>query len=266
MAPLFAALFGPVAKARGIPILLWYAHGAVSPTLRVAHAFADRCVTSTPAGFRLPSDKLYAVGQGVDTEVFQPPGEELPDYDQTLISIGRLSRTKRIDEILAAMALLRDRGCDARLELTGEPLTEADREHVRDLEEQVDRLGLAATVRFTGRVRFDEVPARYHRGGVFINMSENRSIDKAILEAMASGCVPLSRNEAFGEIAAAHEIDELVPGPGPADIADAVERELSRPADDREWLRAQLRSIVVDGHSLDALADRLVGHLVELTR
>ncbi|MGH3993809.1 MAG: glycosyltransferase, partial [Pseudonocardiaceae bacterium] len=57
MAPLFAALFAPLAKVRRIPILLWFAHTRVSPTLRLAHLLVDRCVTATPASFPLTSTK-----------------------------------------------------------------------------------------------------------------------------------------------------------------------------------------------------------------
>src|SRR3954451_5539339 len=56
MAPLFTVLFAPVARRRHIPVLLWFAHSSVTPTLRAAHAVADRCVTATSASFRLSSD------------------------------------------------------------------------------------------------------------------------------------------------------------------------------------------------------------------
>src|SRR3954453_12162388 len=72
MAPLFAALFAPVARARGIPILLWYAHTHVAPSLRVGHGLVDRCATATPAGFAIASDKLRVLGHGVDTDRFVP--------------------------------------------------------------------------------------------------------------------------------------------------------------------------------------------------
>ena len=70
MAPLFASLFAPVAKAKGIPVLLWYAHGALPLKVRIAHALADRCVTSTPSAFRLKSEKIFVIGQGIDTAAF----------------------------------------------------------------------------------------------------------------------------------------------------------------------------------------------------
>jgi hypothetical protein len=70
MAPLFAALFAPIAKPRGIPTLLWwFAHTSVTPTLRLAHAMVDGCVTPTRGSFPLPSSKLAIVGHGIDTSI-----------------------------------------------------------------------------------------------------------------------------------------------------------------------------------------------------
>lgn len=265
MAPLFATLFAPIAKPTRVPVLLWYAHGSMPKTVRLAHALSDRCVTSTPSAFRLPSAKLFVIGQGIDTEVFRPPAEVPPDYMRTTISIGRISRTKRIDEMLAALAILRaDRGIDARLEVTGEPLTSLDWEYQRELLRDAESLGVMDAVAFVGAVPYREIPARYHRGAIFLNLSENRSIDKAILESMASGCIPVSRNESFQALAAKEGLQELVPGPGADGVADCLARMFGRSLSDREALVARLRRIVTREHCLGSLADTLLIHLGEL--
>jgi glycosyltransferase involved in cell wall biosynthesis len=265
MAPLFASLFAPVARAKRIPILLWYAHGATSRTMRLAHALADRAVTSTAAAFNVPSDKLFVIGQGIDIDQFRPPAETASAYENTVISIGRLTRSKRIDEMLAALALVRaEHGLDLRLELTGEPLTEADVDYVELLHGTAGELGVADAVTFAGRVPFPDIPARYHRGSVFVNLSETRSIDKAILESMASGCIPISRNESFRELAQARGLDSLVPGPGAEALAGCMVRVVELSPSQRRELTRRLRGIVEEEHSLETLADRLMAHLTEL--
>ena len=265
MAPEFASLFAPVAKVSRIPVLLWYAHGAVSPRVRLAHRLADRCVTSTPSGFRIPSDKLFVIGQGIDTEVFRPPTGRGDSYANTAISIGRLSRTKRLEEMLSALALLRnEHGIDLRLELTGEPLTDADQEYERQLRREVESLQLSEAVAFCGAVPFREIPSRYHRGSLFLNLSENRSIDKAILESMASGCIPISRNESFRALATEHGLETLIAGPGPEGVANSLLAVLRLTESDRAALAKRLRAIVGADHSLGSLADKLIHHLTEL--
>ena len=106
MAPLFTVLFAPQARLRKIPVLLWYAHASVTPTLRLAHAAADRCVSSTPAGFKIPSRKLFIVGQGVDVDHIQPPGTFSADYARTVVSAGRMTPVKRIDVMIEAIRVV----------------------------------------------------------------------------------------------------------------------------------------------------------------
>jgi glycosyltransferase involved in cell wall biosynthesis len=264
MAPLFSALFAPVARRRGIPVLLWYSHAQVTLRLRIAHLLADRCVTPTPAGFRLRSDKLFLVGHGVHTGAFRPPEQAERDYDTTALSVGRITPIKRIDEMLRCVAILSERGRDVRLLLVGGPVTPRDHEHEAALRRRCRSLGIEERVSFAGPIPFEAVPAWYRRGGLFLHLSPG-ALDKAILEAMASGCIPVSGNAAFRELAARHGLGRLVPDPGPDGLADCVERVLECTDGDRAELTRRLRGIVESEHSLSALADRLVGHLTELS-
>jgi glycosyltransferase involved in cell wall biosynthesis len=264
MNPKFSLLFAPVARARGIPQLLWYAHGSVPPSLRAAERVVDRCVTATPASFTLPSRKLAVIGHGIDTSLFRLPAAPPPGYRRTAISIGRISARKQLDEMLEALAIARARGIDLKLELTGEPLTGSDVDYERSLRRRAGEPDLRGSVSFEGPVPFGEVAGRYHRGGLFINLSETRSMDKAILEAMASGCVPISRNQSFRELAAEHGLERLVPGPGAEGLAQALREAVTLAGPERDELVARLRAIVLRGHALDSLSDELVRHLVEL--
>jgi glycosyltransferase involved in cell wall biosynthesis len=94
MAPLYAILAAPWTKLARVPIVLWYAHGYVSRKLRVAHWLVDRVVSSTPEGFCLPSEKLVVVGQGIDTGVFKPVEGPQPKRPFTVLSVGRIHRSK----------------------------------------------------------------------------------------------------------------------------------------------------------------------------
>jgi glycosyltransferase involved in cell wall biosynthesis len=267
MAPLFAVMLSPIARAKGIPILLWYAHGATPRLLRVAHAVSDRCITSTPAGFRLPSNKLFVIGQGIDTEMFRPTTNTDPKYSNTAITVGRITPTKTLEETVAAISLLRERDhSDLRLEIFGEPLTGADQEYAKGLRRQVRELKLESAVRHNGLVPFDRVPACYQQGEFFMNMSRNRSIDKAILESMAAGCIPISRNESFRALAAEHDLEFLVPAPGAAGVAEALSHAMALPRAERRALSSRLRTLVEEEHSLSRLSRVVASHLEDLVK
>jgi len=266
MAPLFTVLFAPVARRHRIPVLLWYAHPSVTPTLRVAHALADRCVTPNSASFPLASDKLFVVGHGIDTEEFTPPRRIAGPYETTAVAVGRITPRKRLQEMIEAVAILeRERELGLRLELIGGPSTEADHEYLAQLRGFVESRGVEHVVRFHGPVPFYEMPAFYHRGMLSLNLS-NTALDKAILESMASGCIPVSRNPAFEALAKARGLEWLVPEPGPRGLADRIGSVLNRARDDRLSLVARLRSIVTEEHSLTTMSDRVIAHLSELAQ
>jgi glycosyltransferase involved in cell wall biosynthesis len=266
MAPLFAALFAPVAKLRRIPCLLWYAHTSVTPTLRVAHALADRCLTPTAGSFLLPSDKVFVVGHGIDTQTFRPPEDTRPSYETTALHVGRITPIKRIDEMLEALAILKSTfGRSFRLKLVGGPSTATDRQYERSLRETARSREIERLVTFHGPVPFYSVLPHYHAGALFLNLSTG-ALDKATLESMAAGCIPISRNPAFEELARAHGLGWLVPPPGPRGLAETMVKVLERSREERPALATRLRGIVVDEHSLSRLSDRIMDHLAALAR
>jgi glycosyltransferase involved in cell wall biosynthesis len=265
MTPLLAILFAPLARLYGIPVLLWYAHGSSSLQLRLAHRLVDRCITSTPAGFPIASRKLFVLGQGIDTERFVPPSSPPPDYGRTLLSIARMTPRKRTHEIVEAIAKLRsDRGEPVRLVAVGGPITNEDREYERRLRERIADLGVEDAVELEGAVPFHHVADVYRLCSVLVNVSETGSLDKAILEAMASGCIPVSRNRSFAAIARQEGLDWLVPADGAEALAACIQRVLELPKSERDPLRARLRSIVVRDHSLETLSKQIGRHLEEL--
>ncbi len=254
MTPRFASLSWPLRKIFGVPLLLWYAHGSVTRELKIAERLADRCATSTLAGFRLPSKKLAVLGQGVDVDRFRPPTRVTADYERTVLVLGRITASKHVGEAIRALALARQRRPDLRLRIVGGPVTSVDDDYVRAIRALVDELALGDAVQLVGAVPFARIAEQYSTGGLFLNLGSTGSLDKAILESMASGCIPVSRNDAFVELATANGLQELTVGAGVAQVADALVRVGSLAPAERALLRSRLRAIVERDHSLERLA------------
>src|SRR4051812_2194284 len=102
MGPVFAVAAAPVARLSGLPTFLWYAHGHVSPMLRLAHALVDGVGTSTSEGFRIDSPKVTITGQGIDLARFRPANA--PPASERLLSVGRFSPVKDYETLLDALA------------------------------------------------------------------------------------------------------------------------------------------------------------------
>ncbi len=266
MIPLFSILFAPLAKAFRIPSLLWYAHGATPREALIAERLVDRCVTSTPEGFRLDSRKLFVLQQGIDTERLRPPQSPASNWSRTVVSVGRISPVKQLKESLEAIAETRAAGAPLRLEVFGAPATEADRSYEREARALAVRLGLdGKAVTFHGPVVHARIGDAFQSGGMFLNLGRSGSLDKAILEAMSCGCIPICDNDAFVAIARQRGWDSLVPG-GRRNTAATLTRVFSMQSHEQAELRKELRDFVVREHSLERLADRILAHLDELVQ
>jgi 1,2-diacylglycerol 3-alpha-glucosyltransferase len=158
--------------------------------------FANRCdyVTAPTVtalgllrsrGLRVPS---RAVSNGVDLERFSPgaadetlrPRYALPAGRPLIVSVGRLSREKRADVLIAAMSRLA--GPDGPLlALAG---TGPDDARLRSL---ARHHGVADRVRFLGFVPDDDLPGLYRLADVFAIASQAELQSLTTMAAMASG-------------------------------------------------------------------------------
>ncbi len=259
MMPIFTVLAAPVLKAKGIPIITWYAHRQVTTTLKLAHRLSKRMVASAEASYRYKHDKLVVVGQGIDTDLFSPDGTETvaPSF---LLSVGRLSPLKDPMTLIEAVHLLRRRGHDVHCTLVGDA-PERDQAYAQALSQRVRELGLGGRVQFTGAVPNDQVVHWYRRCLAHVNGSPpDHSLDKAVLEAMACGKPSLSSTLGFKETLGLWADGLLFRHSDPEDLAGKIARLFRLDAVQRETMGTELRQRVLEKHSLEGLTN----HLVEL--
>lgn len=264
MTPLFAVLAALPLCARGVPLTLWYTHGAVSRTLRLAERVVGRVVTASPESFRLASPKVRVLGHGIDTDQFAPAARPAAGNARfTVLSVGRIAPVKRLETLVEAANRLYH-GLelrDLRVRIVGEAAPE-DAGYAEGLRRQVTLLGLEAVVTFAGPRPYDQVADEYRRADVMVNLSRTGSLDKAVLEAMACGTPVVTANEAFAAVLAPWADRLLIPHDAPGKLAAALVRLKRLPDDERAVLGAALRARVVADHSLPRLMERLVNVLL----
>jgi glycosyltransferase involved in cell wall biosynthesis len=259
MGPIFAVCAAPFARAAGLPLALWYAHGAVSPTLRLAHLLVDRVGTSSPAGFRIPSHKVRYTGQGIETDRFLPPDDE-PTAGR-IVSIGRLSPVKDYETLLRALASLRGRGLTPRLEIVGGTHSSAEQRYLASLRRLSADLCLGDQVAFTPGVPHHAVAPLYQRSSLFVSASRTGSLDKAVLEALACARLAVTCNEAFGPFYGdARERYLFEPGDSEG-LARLLESALRTPPGERRARALEYRDRVVAEHGVEHLVDELLALL-----
>jgi glycosyltransferase involved in cell wall biosynthesis len=269
MTPLFAVMAWPLLRPLRIPILLWYAHRAQPPMLKVAHRLVDRVVTSHSNGFTLASGKAYVIGQGVTESKFPLRSPRVSSASFVLLSIARISAIKHIDTMILAVARLvaRHGRNSVRLVLLGDALTPADEDYKRNLLRVVAENDLADNVVFAGAVPHAQVPNWLQQTDLTINLAPTGAPDKAGLESLATGIPLLFVNASYRDVLAAAGVNPArycVPNLTPDSLAEAIEYWMQA---DEVTVRSELERIsamVHNDHGLSRLSSRICEHIDQL--
>ena len=266
MMPAFTVMGGPILRAAGVRIVTWYAHPSLTRTLKVAHRFSSRMVTSLPQAYPYRQDKLVVVGQGIDTDVFRAGPESEDEGRPLLLCVGRLSPVKDHPTLIEAAALLQATGTAFRLAIVGGPATACDEAYLRRLRALAEERGLEGHVEFAGPVSPAALPSWYRRCAAHVNLTPAGFGDKVALEAMACSRPSLVANEDLRETMGAHASALCFPaGDAPA-LAQRLQELLAAGREERAHIGRDLRTRVIERHGLTRLAGRLVELLAAVAR
>ncbi len=199
--------------------------------------------------------RMQRLTPGVDAQVFTPEAggaalrSELGLHDRpVVVHVSRMVERKGQDVLLRALPLVQRRVPDAAVLLVGDGPARPG------LERLVDSLGLRGSVRFTGRVPQDELPAHFGAGDVFCMPARSRHADLeveglGIVYLEASGCgLPVVAGDSGGAPDAVLEGETgfVVDGRSPEQVADRLIRLLGDAGlrermgrRGREWVLAQ---------------------------
>lgn len=231
-------------------------HGR-NPALRprLAHTLkaADRVFSVSDSLRRLalqlgaPAERTEVVGNGVDTERFQPVDRQaartkagLPANAKVLISVGALVERKGMHRVIDALPTLLPHHPGLHYLIVGGASPEGDNR--AELEAQVTRLGLAARVHFLGPLPPDELKWPLSAADVFVLSTRNEGWANVFLEAMACG-LPVISTDVGGnvEVVCRPELGTIVPFGDAAALTSALDEALAR-SWDRDAIRAYART------------------------
>lgn len=252
MIPEYVLAVGWIAKLLGKRVYLWYAHGAVTWKLKLAHSIVDGVISSSPQGFRLPSKKATFVGQGIDTDLFRP-GERKSSDSLRLITVGRISPAKGIHNMLLALGVLKERGTAFHFSVVGAPITKKDYAYEKALKESVREYSLSDSISFLGPVAPRNVARLLLEHDLFLNLSATGSLDKAVLEAMSAGLSVITANPAYRSLLPERY---FLDRPSPKLLAERIEALRGEPHPVNH-----LREIVLRGHNLETTIEKIAARL-----
>ena len=154
-------------------------------TVCVSEAVRQRLVVE----YGYPAHKTVTIRNGIDLAFFRPSNGAEPEPTEPLVSsagdpvrmicVARLSRAKRLDLLLEALALVAKDHSQWECTIVGGGPLEAE------LRRKAAALGLSSAVRFTGHV--DDVRPFLAKADMFVLSSEKEGLPLSLLEAMAFG-------------------------------------------------------------------------------
>ncbi|MDE2582711.1 MAG: glycosyltransferase [Rhodospirillales bacterium] len=183
------------------------------------------------------ADKIHLVYHGIDLGLFTPrsapaavPGRR-KDHVPLILTVGRLVPKKGHDDLIAALARLRDRGVAFRCRIVGAgPLQ-------HELAAEITRHGLGETVTLEGPMTHARLIGLYREADLFAlapriaDDGDRDGIPNVIAEAMAIG-VPVVSTDVSGipELVRNDDTGLVVPPRDPEALAGALARLLANPS------------------------------------
>ena len=255
MVPLYAVLAAPLARPRGVRVLLWYTQWHASPMLRLAERAANRVLSVETGSFPLRSRKLDAIGHGVDAVELACRGADPGGSSLDVLALGRYSAVKGYATMIRGVGEAVARGLDVRLAVHGPVSNEPERRHRDELSSLAEGLGLSRRVVLGEALPRPQALASLARSNVLASATVRGAADKVVLEAALS-CTPAVVPE--------HAFVSLVPdelrfrADDPGSFADALQRYAALDPDERRRLGETLRERALGSHTVDSWADAVV--------
>ncbi len=257
-----AILASPYAMLMHTPVVLFKAHGrSLRASLRLATSLASAVLTSEASAFPIDTPKKVVVGQGIDLDQFIPHERVFSEpRSRVVVAVGRYSQIKGYEVMIEACDILvNQRGIkDLVFRIYGADNYPGYENYRQKLEQMVRSRNLQGRFELHGPVPFSSVSALYSEADLIVHPSDTLSIDKVVLEAMASERVILCSTAPFRSVLGAYSDDLMFAKGNPIDLAKKIEKVLSLPYHQYATIAKELREIVRQGHSVDNLADQIV--------
>lgn len=265
MIPLYLILAWLPAKIYGNKLVIWYAGVTMNNWVRLAVWLSDKSVTSQEGALRTKSRKRLVIGHGIDMNLFKISNIKSQISTITILSVGRITPSKGHDLAIKSVANLVENGYDLNLIIIGEVVQSYHGKYLEYLRDLTEKLEINDRVKFVGAVNYDEMPKYYNNAEVLVNAVPSGGFDKVILEAMASGVIPLTSNEYIKPVFSQDIREELFFREGGL---RELELKLKFIIEKRLWeneaVVLRLRDIVTQNYSLNTFIDRLFNIFVSV--
>ncbi len=258
MNPIYVVLAGIFWRLLNKKIALWYTHKQVDLKLKIAEKFVDVILTATKTSFRLNSRKIKIMGHGIDLKRFRDLKSDEKNKILKIITVGRISPVKDYETLISAIELLIKRNILLHVYIVGNAGTIKQKEYVENIKESIKEKKLGNYFSFVGGVPNEQLPKYLRFSDIFVNMSHTGSLDKAILEAMASGVLVVTCNESFLDIIKSRRDELFFYKKDYEELAEKIYSLRIKSTESKKFITTELKNIVKSGHGLEKLIKKIL--------
>lgn len=238
---------------------LWHAHGGVSSKLKIAIRMVDTVFSSTAKGCRVKSKKIKIVGQGIDVEKFSQL-KSRKNNCFTILTVGRISLIKDYETLIMATKILKERKIDFLVKIIGGIGTDEQQPYLEKLKKLISDYDLNSRFEFLGAIPNVDIQNYYSQADLFINTSLTGSLDKTMLESIASRLFLLTCNETIIEVAPKFSDRIFFQAKDSAALATKIEDIINMDEIFKKQITDYLYDEIKKGHSIDKLIKRILMH------
>jgi glycosyltransferase involved in cell wall biosynthesis len=184
MTSIQSTFISPITRLFRVKHYLWYAHTSNNLYLLISRVFTNGIITSTPGSCPIKGQKVFAIGQSVDSKVFNRK-TKLETTITKLIHVGRFDPSKNIESIISGVKQLRDDHPALKLTIVGSPSSDKFQEYMELVKTKFVTDVQLGWLIFTPGIERRKIPDELKRYDCFVHAFQG-SLDKTLVEATLS--------------------------------------------------------------------------------
>jgi glycosyltransferase involved in cell wall biosynthesis len=194
----YVLLGGLYWKIIGVPVYLWRNHKQGNFITRLAILLSNKVFYTSSKSYTARFNNAIQMPVGVNEELFK---ENLSVIRKkySICMVGRVSPVKHVDLALEAINILIKDGVQVSFSIIGD-VPKRDSEYFDSLKNYIDKNNLNKVVNFQKGVPSESLPELYGGFEICLNLTDEGSFDKTIVEATMCGTLPLVSSQSFSGI------------------------------------------------------------------
>ena len=194
----YALLGGILWFLLGKKVFMWRNHFKGTFLTDIASVFCHTIFCTSRFSYTARYKKTILMPVGVDEDSYKI-NESIARVPRSVLYLGRISRSKRPELLIRALAEIARREIDFSATFVGGAV-DAEPNYPNQMRDLAKSLGIAERVIFTGAVPNTETYRYYRSHEIFVNCSPSGMFDKTIFKAAGCGCLTLASSRDFAEL------------------------------------------------------------------